>query len=147
MPVYTEYIYLTTKYQKMQDNYESILQEKEKLFLKTQPNAMKYDSDRVDGGTPENKFDAYLMEKEKRNIDNRLTEAWILLEDRRNLVKLKEQELKESKDLYDKIYRMHYLEKMNGYRISMRIHYSVSQVYKILSKMENMRQKETKKGV
>lgn len=147
MSIYTEYDYLTKKYKEMQERYESILQEKERLFNVTQPKAMRYDSDRVDGGDPQNRFDAYLMAKEEKNIDGRLQEAWIILEDRRNLLKVKEEELKDSKDLYDKIYKLHYLEKQNGYKIARKIHYSVSQVYKIIARMDMMRQNETKKGV
>ena len=55
--VYLEYERFKVKYLEIQNNYNDILTEKENLFTKTQPNAIRYDKENVQGGTFENGFD------------------------------------------------------------------------------------------
>ena len=86
----------------------------------------------------QNKFDEIL--KEKRQIEKRLSEVKTLLEDRKKLLMLKQQELMNSKNNVDKIYRMRYIEHINITRIAMSVNYSESQVYRILN---NIRQNIT----
>lgn len=128
--IYKEFAEYQTKYYEAQKIYDAILGEKEILFLKTQPKATDYDKERVNGGTPSNAFDSYLIAKEKKKIDARLTEAISILEDRKRLYKLKEEELYHSKDWNDVIYKYYFIEKISIRKIAMRIPFSSTEIYR-----------------
>ena len=139
--LFLDYEEYKTKYAETQRQYDEILSEKEELFASTQPNAVKYDADIVSGGKQENAFDVYLMQKERKRIDERLEEIKKLLIDRENLLAAKRVELYASHEQYDKIYLMRFIEKLNGYKIAKKIHYSPSQVYRILEQIGKMIEK------
>ena len=144
--IYIEYVEYKQKYYAAQKKYNEILNEKEKLFAKTQPSAIPTDKEIVSGGKPSNAFDNYLIAKEKKKIDERLEEANSILEDREKLLKLKEEELRHSKDWHDKIYTYYYIDKLSVTKIGMRVPYSRAQIFRILriiKKNINMRQNET----
>lgn len=134
--VYIGYEIYKCKYLEIQTKYNEILTEKENLFTKTQPNAIKYDKVVVQGGTYGNGFDEYLIAKDKEKIDERLAEARQLLEDRERLLKLKEKELRASKDKLDQIYCMRYVDNKRPYAIARCLNYSESQIYRILDKIQ-----------
>ena len=134
--VFPEYEKLKMKYKAMQSICDDILREKEKFFTRTQPDAIRYDKINVQGGKKDNGFDNYLVECEKRNIDNRLNEAIKILQARGELLKLKEIELRGSKDIIDIIYVMRHLDHAKVGTIAMALNYSESQIYRILEKIE-----------
>lgn len=127
--IYEEY---KNKYYETQKKYDDILNEKERLFMITQPSSSKFDKERVSGGATDNTFDRYLILKEEKKIEQRLKEVRSILDDRERLLKIKEQELKESTDIYDKIYKYRYIDKMKVYKICKLVGYSEAQVYRIL---------------
>ena len=135
--LYEEYEIYKSKYYDTQREYDKILTEKEKLFMITQPSAVKFDKEKVFGGPTENTFDRYLILKEEKKIEQRLEEIKSILDDRERLLKLKEQELKESTDVRDKIYRYRYIDKMKIYKISKLVGYSDPQVYRILKSIRS----------
>lgn len=130
--IYKEYVEYKTKYYEAQKIYDAVLNEKEMLFLKTQPGSTEYDKERVSGGSPSNAFDTYLIAKEKKQIDARLEEAKSILEDREKLFKLKEEELRASKDWNDIIYIYYYIENLSIRKIAMRIPFSATQIFRII---------------
>lgn len=134
--LFIEYEKLKQSYKAMQSVCDSILTEKEKYFTKTQPNAIRYDKVAVLGGKHDNGFDDYLEECEKHKIDKRLNEAINILHARAELLNLKEQELRASKDINDIIYVMHFLDGAKVLTISMALSYSQSQVYRIIEKIK-----------
>ena len=140
--VFIDYETYKCKYLEIQVKYNEILTEKENLFTKTQPNAIRYDKVQVQGGKYGNGFDEYLIAKEKKKIDERLAEARQLLEDRERLLKLKEKELRASKDKLDLIYCMRFVDNKRPYAIARSLNYSESQIYRILDKI----QKEIRSG-
>jgi len=145
--LYIEYHEYRDKYYDAQKKYDEVLSEKEHLFAKTQPKATRYDKEIVSGGTPVNSFDEYLIEKEKKQIDERLEEAKSILDDRERLLKLKEEELRHSKDWIDIIYVYYYIEKLSMRKVSMRIPFSTTEISRkveIIRKNTNMEQKGTK---
>ena len=135
--IYIEYEEYKNKYYESQKKYNDILNEKEVLFAMTQPKTMKYDSEPVNGGVHNNVFDEYLVLKEKKNIDQRLNEIRTILNDRERLLKLKEEELKNSTNIHDKIYQFRYIDKMKVYKISRLTNYSEPQIYRILKEIRN----------
>ena len=128
---YVAYEIYKNKYYEAQLKYNEILSEKELLFNTTQPRASKTDTDKQ-GGKKDNIFDSYLIAKEQRQIDKRLKEVKSILRDRERLLKLKEEELINSNNLYDRIYKYKYMEKMKVFKICKLIGYSEAQIYRIL---------------
>lgn len=134
--VYLEYEKYRIRYLETQRAYDEILSEKEALFQRTQPQAIKYDKEHVDGGETHNLLEEYIEKKEEKRIDERLAEVKSLLEDRERLLRLKLDELRASKYLEDKIYYYRYIERIRAFKIARMINYSESQVYRILQKIE-----------
>lgn len=132
--IYEEY---KNKYYETQREYDIILTEKEKLFRMTQPSAIKFDKEVVSGGVVDNMFERYLILKEEKKIDQRLEEIKSILDDRERLLKLKEQELRVSTDVKDKIYKYKYLDKLKVFKIAKLVGYSEPQVYRILKIIRN----------
>lgn len=128
--IYEEYHEYKNKYYVAQKEYDKVLSEKEELFVKTQPKATDYDKERVSGGCPSNSFDNYLIIKEKKQLDLRLEEARSILEDRLRLLKLKEEELKHSKDWLDIIYTYYFIEKLSIRKIGKRIPFSSTEIFR-----------------
>lgn len=128
--LYIEYHEYRDKYYDAQKKYDEVLSEKESLFARTQPKATQYDKEVVSGGSPSNTFDDYLIAKEKKQIDERLEEAKSILEDRERLLKLKEEELRHSKDWVDIIYVYYYIEKLSMRKIAKRIPFSTTEIYR-----------------
>lgn len=144
--IYIEYHEYKNKYYAAQKEYDKLLSEKEILFARTQPQATEYDKEKVSGGCPGNSFDNYLVTKEKKQLDERIEETRSILEGREKLYKQKEEELKLSENPYDKIYYNKYVKNLNPYKM-WDVDYEVSQIYRILRKIEktlNMTQKDTK---
>lgn len=63
--LYVEYARLVQRYHEKQLKFQRILEEKEKIFQKTQPKSMTYDKEKVIGGEYKNKADTYVIELEK----------------------------------------------------------------------------------
>lgn len=131
--LYIEYEEYKNKYYEVQRKYNDILNEKEELFAKTQPKATQITGEKTGGGKHINAFDDYLIQKEKKNIDQRLQEVKSILDDRERLVKLKEDELRASNNSHDKIYRYRYIDRLTIEKTARLSSYSRSQVFNILN--------------
>lgn len=139
--VYLQYEKARQKYEATFDAVQSVIDEHEMLFLRTQPHGMDYGRDRVDGGGGVNPFDAYLESKEAKHIDKRIRDGMVLLKERLDLVLIKEQEVRASKQMIDQIYTLRYLNNMKVYRIARAIGYSEKQVYRYIIEIEKARKK------
>ena len=133
--LYEEYEIYKNKYYEVQRKYNDILNEKEELFSRTQPKATQITGEKTTGGKHENLFDTYLIQKERKNIDQRLEEVKSILEDRERLVRLKEQELRASNNSFDKIYRCRYIDRLTIEKTARLSNYSRSQVFNILKEI------------
>lgn len=132
MAVYIAYEEFKNKYLDAQKQFNKILQEKEEIFAKTQPKSPKWDKIDSSNVTEHNNFDNYLINKEAKKIDERLSEIKSILDDRERLLKLKEKELMESREQIDKIYKLKYIRQININEIIKNVNYSKSQVYRLL---------------
>ena len=135
MPVYIEYDLYKRRYQETQQKYNEILSEKEELFQRTQPKGIDTQKEAVSGGRRANPFENYLIAKEKSQIDERLNEVKALLEDREKLLRLKYDELRSSKLIDDKVYRMRFVENIRVYKIAKLVNYSEMQIYRIIKRI------------
>ena len=134
--IYLTYEEYKRNYYKVQKLYNEILEEKEKLFAKTQPKSIKFDKINVDGGNVSNSFDDYLIIKEKKQIDKRLNEIKIISEDIKKLLDAKEDELRKSKEWIDKIYVYKYIENLQVRKIIHLVPYEEAQVYRKLEEIK-----------
>lgn len=132
MFLYLQYEGYRRKYIAAQQKYDELLSEKEALFERTQPGAVIYDKERVSSGTSSNKFDDYVIAKERTQIDERLDEARQILDEREQLLKRCEKDLRDSTNVYDKVYCLRYLDRLRIYKVANAVHYSEAQVYRIL---------------
>ena len=143
--VFEEYEVLKNNYLGTQREYDEIINEKEEIFNKTQSRAITYDKEKVKSNNMTNSFDNYLIELERKKIGERLTEAKSLLSERKNLLNIKESELRDSKAFYDNVYVLLYLENMEVSDVALKLNYSRSQIYRIKSNIDKrcdkMRQK------
>ena len=120
-----------SKYLDAQQKLNAIIEEKENLFSRTQPKSPNWD--KMPSSESENAFDSYLIAKEKAKIDQRIKEMQKIVDERRSLLRQKEQELYESKDLCDIIYRMKYLESKTVPDLMRKLHFGRTQIYKFIS--------------
>ena len=130
--LFLEYEDFKNKCLETQKMYDAILAEKEELFQRTQPQAVNAEKEKVVGGGGNNAFDIYIMEKDRKQIDERLAEVKSLLDDRKQLMALKYQELRASKDVKDKVYRLRFIEHKRVYLIAKYVNYSEAHVYRII---------------
>ena len=134
--VYIEYERLKKQYEFMQGICDQILREKERYFTKTQPNAIRYDRLNVKGGAKDNSFDEYLDDCDRHKIDQRLDEAIKTLRARAELVAIKEEQLRKSKELENIVYTMKFIDNAKTKTIAMALGYSESQVYRLIQKIQ-----------
>ncbi len=135
--LYAEYHALKAKYLNAQTQYDAILTEQEELFARTQPTGVKYDKERVTGGNPQNPFDEYITAKERKRIDERLKEVKGILDGRKELLTLKERELRASKEWNDTIYTYYFLDGLTITQLEARIPYSRVQIWRKLNKIKD----------
>ena len=144
--IYIEYESYRLKYLELQEQFNRILTEKERLFTKTLPNAIRYDKEHVQCSPDTNTLEEYVINLDEKKIDESLARLRQLLEDRGKLLELKEQELRKSQDKDDRVYCLKYLDGYGINKICKIMSYSRSQIYKILNRISKrckMRQNET----
>lgn len=134
--IYIDYHNCKKKYEEIKKLYEQIVEEKERLFLKTQPKPVSIDKVNVDGGSRNNLFDNYLMEKEKKQLDIKLNEVKELIDDRYKILLDKEKDLRASKEWIDKVYVYKYLELYSVKKILHLIPYEEAQIYRMLKEIK-----------
>lgn len=131
--IYQEYEVCKAKYRELQRNFDAVLTEKERLFVKTQPKAIVYDKDKVQSGHDVNVLEDYVTSCE--DIDKQLNELRRLLDDRWMLLKVKEEELRRSQDKKDKVYVLLYLDCISIRKVAETLNYSKTQVQRINSEL------------
>lgn len=131
--LYGDYAECEAKYHDAQSTYDGVLEDRELLFERTQPKSTQYDKERLSGGKQTNVFDDYLIQLERKRINERLEEADKILELRKHLLELKEEELRKSTDPADRVYVLRHLDHYRIHKIASIINYSESQIYRILA--------------
>lgn len=111
--IYLDYELYKRKYLQTQQIYDSILSEKERMLR------------------------GHSNSKKLKQIDEKLDGLKASLDGREKLLKMKEKELRESNNPDDIVYRLRYIERMKVKRISYIVHYSDTQVYRMLQNIQN----------
>ena len=142
--IYEEYEAIWSRIRKIEKELFDLINKRDELFSMTQPKSATMDKEMVDGKNPINTMEEYVIQKEFLNEKiNQLNQT---LDDRYQILKRKREELKLSKNIYDRIYYLRGIERLSVYRISVIIGYSKEQTYRYLRKMK-MTQNDTKVGV
>ena len=91
--IYIEYEQYRATYLRLQEAFNHYLTEKERLITRTLPNAVRYDKDITSKGTPDtNPLESYVISLEETKVDENLGRIRSLLDDRKRLLDLKEQD-------------------------------------------------------
>lgn len=139
--LFVEYERIKTRYAAVQDSFARALMEKERLFTRTLPSAIRYDKDKVQNSVDDNPLEDFVISADEKELDEKIKRYRMLLDDWRVLMDVKEQELRRSKEIYNTIYVMRYLDGFSVSRIAKLLHYNRQYIYK---KMRQMWKKATK---
>ena len=82
----------------------------------------------------EDKFLIYTAELEE--VELKILQKNKVLEELKNQLKTKENELRESKDIYDKVFLYKYIDKLKYYQISAKIKYEKSRTYDFINEVD-----------
>ena len=125
------------KFLSAQRKYDEVLTEKEDLFDRTQPQGVSFDKERVGGTSDHNSFDEYLVAVERKQIDERLAEIKNIMDKRYDLLMDKEDELRASQEIMDRLYVLRFLEHQKMQKIARQINYSESHIYRLMNQLLN----------
>ena len=156
--IYLDFHRYMSKYKMAQKAVDKILDEKEILFQKTQPKSTLKDHERefdkkinVSSSGHNNDTsvsERYVIELEQKQIQERLDNAKAIMQERLIMVNQVEPELRASKDPFDIIYVMKYLDSMSVREIAESTYYSESHVYwalrRISHKIKDMAENDRK---
>jgi hypothetical protein len=131
--IYEEYEDIWNTIRKKEKELFELINKREELFLKTQPKSSKFDKEKVDSKTTRNMMEEYVIQQEYFN--DRIMQLNITLDDIYQVLKRKRDELKQSKNTYDRIYYYYCIERLNIYKVSCLMNYSESQIYRKLKSM------------
>lgn len=141
---FIEYERCKAMYGKLQKAFERALLEKERLFTRTLPSAIRYDKDKVQSTVDVNPLEDFVINCEDKELEERIARYRQHLKDWGMLLDIKETELRQSRILLDRVYVCRYLEGLSIKRMCGILNYSRPQVYRKLSQLnKKMRQNET----
>lgn len=135
--VYIDYVILLQSYNESLRRLKELLDKKEEVFTRTLPNAIRYDLTKVMHSVNANSaLDDYVMDIEA--IEQKIRQARVIVYERKEMLDLKEEELRASKDTNDRIYVMRYLDNRKVTEIARKLNYVQETIYKRLNKIDNV---------
>ena len=140
MRLYLEHRKAYNSYVEASANYEKVINEYEVIAQRIQPrNALaeherEFSNETVLPATSVkvNKAEEYAIAMEQSRINERLQTARTILQERAILLSLKEEELRKSRDIYNLVYCMKWVDGLKADAIVVETGYSRSQVYNII---------------
>lgn len=142
--IYEEYESIWNTIRKKEKELFELINKRDELFIKTQPKSSKFDKEKVDGKKTANMMEEYVIQKEYLN--ERIMQLNITLDDIYQVLKRKRDELRQSKNIYDRIYYYRIIERLSMYKIAALVGYSKEQTYRYFKKIK-MTQNDTNNGV
>lgn len=141
---FIEYERCKAMYAKLQEAFARALMEKERLFTRTLPSAIRYDQDKVQSTIDGNPLEDFVISLEDKELEERISSYRQHLKDWGMLLDIKEKELRQSRILLDRVYVCRYLDGLSIKRMCGVLNYSRPQVYRKLSQLnKKLRQNET----
>lgn len=140
MRLYLEHRKLYLQYQEALQRVEDVLNEYETISAKIQPKSSLAEHEREfsketilpPSGKKINKAEEYAIAMEQHRIEERLHSSKLILQERTELLKLKEIELRKSRNIYNMIYTAKWIDGLKSEVIVKQTGYSRSQVYNII---------------
>ena len=135
--MYLEHNKRWCEYEQAKEDLREVLDEYEVVFQRTQPKG-NY-SERV-SGTPRNKTEEYVIEVERRQLNRRIADAKLIIQAKKDLLDMAEEDLRKSRNIYDLIYLKKWVEHKRPKVIYreldlMGISYSTSHIYEIIKRI------------
>lgn len=130
-----------SKLEKVDNDIEYWLQEKERLFIQTQPAAVNYEKEVVSGGKRVDRFLKYEISLEEKKINEELDKLYaekIILE---NYIDKELKRLHKYSEIEQLIiyYKEQSFQKYTWQQISQKVHYSVIQCKRIYKRFKQKR--------
>ncbi len=139
MRLYLEHRKLYLQYREAVQKVENVLNDYEIISAKVQPKSSLAEHEREFSpvvvaafGQSINKSEEYVIAMEQHRIEERLYAAKLILQERTELLRLKEEEIRKSKDIYNMVYVAKWIDGLKPDAIVKQTGYSRSQVYNIL---------------
>lgn len=132
--IYEEYEAIWNKIHKREEELFKLINKREELFDKTQPKSANMDKIMVDGKHPSNMMEQYVIQKEYLN--EKINQLNTTLDDLYQVLKRKREELKLSKNIYDRIYYYREIERLSMHKIAGLVNYSREQTYRYYRKIK-----------
>lgn len=139
MRLYLEHRKLYLQYREAVQKVENVLNDYEIISAKVQPKSSLAEHEREFSpvvvaafGQSINKSEEYVIAMEQHRIEERLYAAKLILQERTELLRLKEEEIRKSKDIYNMVYTAKWIDGLKPDAIVKQTGYSRSQVYNIL---------------
>ena len=131
--IYEEYEAIWSKIHKLEEELFKLINKREELFDKTQPKSANMDKVMVDGKKPSNMMEQYVIQKEYLN--EKINQLNTTLDDLYQVLKRKREELKLSKNIYDRIYYYRVIERISTSKIAYMIPCDRATVYRYMQTM------------
>ena len=132
--LYAEYEKMWGIIRKLEKELFDLINERDELFIKTQPKAAVMDKEKVDISFKNNMMENYVIKQEYFN--RRIEQLQQSLDDRYQALNRKREELRLSKNMYDRIYYLKYIEKLSTFKIANISGYDRTSVWRHLKKIE-----------
>lgn len=138
---YLEHRKRYVEYKQAQEDLNRILDEWILAFQKTQPKSMTY-GDKVQTSITGSMLDEYVIAVEDKRLYSRIKAAKQIMESKGELVKIAEEDLRKSRNIYDLIYTAKWVDEMKPKEIYrkldlMGMNYSTSQIYEISKRIKS----------
>lgn len=134
---YLDYEYTKARYEAMQERFAKVLLEKERLFLQAIPGAIRYDKDKISSTPIGSPLEDFVVNVDTKELDIKISRLRRHLNDWGALLSIKENTLRKSTSLTDRVYVMRYLDGYGVNRMCRQLHYAKSRIYQILQGIEN----------
>jgi len=142
--MYLEHNKQWNEYQQAQQDLQNVLDEWEVVFQRTQPK-VKYGEHT--SGSPVNKVEEYVIEVERRQLKQRVEDAKAMIEAKKELLDITEEQLRKSRNIYDLIYTKKWVDHKRPKDIYreldlMGMNYSRSHIYEVINRIKAQIQRD-----
>lgn len=134
--IWLEFVEADRAYKRAREHCRACLDADEELLSALGPQATDYSKVKVQtsGGTA-GQLDSYLIRKEAMGLDEKISAAMIAMQAREKIRDATEKELRKSTEPQDRVFVLRFLNRWSYKRISMSLHWSERQVYRMTAKM------------
>ena len=132
--IYIDYEKMWAVIRKQECELIELINERDELFNMTQPKGTTFDKELVDSSHHGNTLETYAIKEEY--LTNKIHQLDQSITDRYQLLNRKRKELEISKNIYDRIYYLKFIEKLSIYKIANLVGYERTSIWRHLKKIE-----------